>query len=63
MLLQDEVSLLRHPGAHHKKLLDGAYALFRAQLIGREDLADLLEQADGALAYAVEALLDESRSE
>jgi hypothetical protein len=58
-LLRDEAALLRHPGAHHKKLIDGAYALHRAQLIGRDDLADLLEQADGALAYAVEALLDE----
>lgn len=51
--------MLRHPGAHHKKLLDEAHALHRAQLIDRDDLADLLELADGALAYAVEALLDE----
>jgi hypothetical protein len=46
-------------GHTHKKLLDEAYALHRAHLIGCDDLADLLEQADGALAYAVEALLDE----
>lgn len=59
-LLRDEAALLRHPGAHHRKLLDEANALYGTQLIGREDLADLLEQADGALAYAVEALLDES---
>ncbi len=58
-LLRDEEALLRHPVAHHKKLIDGACALHRAQLIGHADLADLLEQADGALAYAVEALLDE----
>lgn len=58
-LLRDEAALLRHPGAHHKKLIDGAYALYRAQLIGSDNLADLLEQADGALEYAVEALLDE----
>jgi len=58
-LLRDEAALLRHPGAHHKKLIDGAYALHRGQLIGSDDLADLLEQADGALEYAVEALLDE----
>ena len=58
-LLQDEAALLRHPGAHHKKLLDEAHALHRAQLIDRDALADLLELADGALAYAVEALLDE----
>jgi|GEM_PF-1325794 len=58
-LLRDEAALLRHPGAHHRKLLDEAYALHRAQLIDRDDLTDLLEQADGALEYAVEALLDE----
>ena len=58
-LLRDEAALLRQPGGHHKKLLDGAHALHRAKLIDRDDLADLLEQADGALAYAVEALLDE----
>ncbi len=58
-LLRDKAALLRHPGAHHKKLIDGAYALHRAHLIGSDDLADLLEQADGALEYAVEALLDE----
>jgi hypothetical protein len=58
-LLRDEAALLRHPGAHHKKLLDAAHALHRAQLIDSDDLADLLEQADSALEYAVEALLDE----
>ncbi|XVO86069.1 hypothetical protein ACQ9Y2_20225 [Pseudomonas palleroniana] len=58
-LLRDEAALLRQPGAHHKKLLDEAHALHRAGLIDRDDLADLLEQADGALAYAVEALVDE----
>ena len=58
-LLQDDEALLRHPGAHHRKLLDEAHALHKAQLIDRDRLADLLELADGALAYAVEALLDE----
>lgn len=58
-LLRDEAALLRHPAAHHRKLLDDAHALHRAHLIDRDELADLLEQADGALAYAVEALLDE----
>jgi hypothetical protein len=58
-LLRDEAALLRQPGAHYKKLLDGAHALHRAELIDRDVLADLLEQADGALAYAVEALLNE----
>lgn len=59
-LLRDEAASLRTPGAHHKKLVEGAYELHRAQLIDRDDLVDLLEQADGALAYAVEALLDEA---
>ena len=54
--------LLRHPGASHKKLREGAYALHGAQLINCEHLADLLEQTDGALAYAVEAPLDERSS-
>lgn len=58
-LLRDEAALLRHPGAHHRKLLDEAHALHRAQMINLDVLADLLEQADGALEYAVEALLDE----
>ncbi|NWF17026.1 hypothetical protein HX785_25330 [Pseudomonas reactans] len=57
-LLRDEVALLRQPGAYHKILVSLAHALHRDQIISREDLSDLLEQADGALAYAVEALLD-----
>jgi hypothetical protein len=55
--LQDEAALLRHPGACHKVLVDEAHALHRANLIDRDGLNDLLEQANGALAYAVEALL------
>lgn len=47
-LLRDEAALMRHPGAHHKKLMNGAYELHRAQLIRPDDLADLLEQADCA---------------
>ncbi|WLG73614.1 hypothetical protein [Pseudomonas simiae] len=61
--LQDEPALLRHPGSRHKVLVDEAYALHRANLIDRDGLSDLLEQADGALAYAVEALLDEPNEE
>jgi len=56
-MLKDEATLLEHPGAHHKALLSKAYALHRAQVINGDDLSDLLEQADGALAYAVEALI------
>ena len=62
-MLKDEVSLLEHPGAHHKSLLSEAHALHRAQVINRDDLSDLLEQADGALAYAVEALFDHQPGE
>ena len=57
-MLRDEAALLEHPGAHHKALLVRAYALHRDQVIDHDDLSDLLEQADGALAYAVEALFD-----
>jgi hypothetical protein len=57
-LLRDEAALLEHPGLHHKALLTRAYALHQSLLIDRDDLSDLLEQADGALAYAVEALFD-----
>jgi len=57
-LLRDQAALLEHPGAHHKALLTQAHALHRGQLIDRDTLSDLLEQADGALAYAVEALID-----
>ncbi|SFU80798.1 hypothetical protein [Pseudomonas sp. OV546] len=57
-LLRDEAALLSHPGAHHKALLSKAHSLYRAQVISCDDLSDLLEQADGALAYAVEALMD-----
>ena len=62
-LLRDEAALLEHPGSHHKALLTQAYALHRNQVIDRDDLSDLLEQADGALAYAVEALFDRQLGE
>ncbi|NWC72003.1 hypothetical protein HX873_29310 [Pseudomonas sp. P7758] len=61
--LRDKQALIRHPGAHHKVLVDEAHALHRANLIDRDGLSDLLEQADCALAYAVEALLDEPGEE
>jgi hypothetical protein len=57
-LLRDEIALLKCPGAHHKLLLSQAHALHRNNVIDRDGLSDLLEQADGALAYAVEALID-----
>lgn len=58
LLLRDETALLENPGRHHKALLIQAHALHRDQVINRDELSDLLEQADGALAYAVEALID-----
>lgn len=62
-LLRDEAALLVRPGSHHRRLVEDAYALHRAQMIDRDDLSDLLEQADGALAYAVEALLDDDNGQ
>ncbi|MGO4097224.1 hypothetical protein [Pseudomonas sp. TAF7] len=58
LILRDEAALLENPGRHHKTLLIQAHTLLRLQLINRDDLSDLLEQADGALAYAVESLID-----
>jgi predicted metal-dependent hydrolase len=63
LLLRDDIALLAAPGAHHKTLLSQAHALHRAEVIDRDDLSDLLEQADGALAYAIEALLDQPSAE
>lgn len=57
-LLRDDVSLLANPGARHKALLIQAHALHLSQVIDADDLSDLLELADGALAFAVESLLD-----
>jgi len=58
LLLNDSVALLEDPGAQHKALLRTAHSLHRSQVIDRDDLSDMLELADGALAYAVEALID-----
>jgi hypothetical protein len=57
-LLRDELALLAMPGAHHKALLRQAHALHQDQVIDGDELGDLLELADAALAYAVESLLD-----
>ena len=62
-MLRDEVALLERPGAHHKALLVQAHTLHREHVIDRDDLSDLLEQADSALCYAVEALLDRQSTE
>ena len=58
VMLRDEVALLAMPGAHHKALLRQAHALHQGHEIDADELSDLLELADAALAYAVESLLD-----
>lgn len=63
LLLRDDKALLVAPGTHHKALLRRAHALHENQVIDSDDLSDLLEQADGALAYAVEAMLDSEHGE
>ena len=50
--------MLLQPGAHDKALLTQAYALHENKLIDSDDLRGLLELADGALAFAVESMLD-----
>lgn len=62
-LLQNEGSLLGSPGVHHRALLKQAHALHQSQVINHADLSDLLELADGALAYAMELLLDGDNNE
>lgn len=57
VMLRDEVALLAMPGAHHKALLRQAHALHQGHVIDADELSDLLELADAALAYAVESLL------
>lgn len=58
VMLRDDVALFVMPGAHHKALLKQAHALHQGHVIDADDLSDLLELADAALAYAVESLLD-----
>lgn len=58
IMLRDEAALLAMPGAHHKSLLRQAHALHQGHVIDADELGDLLELADAALAYAVESLLD-----
>jgi hypothetical protein len=57
-MLRDDAALLAKPGAHHKSLLKHAHALHQDQLIDADDLGELLEFADAALAFAVESMLD-----
>ncbi|POA33668.1 hypothetical protein C1891_21265 [Pseudomonas sp. GW456-12-1-14-TSB6] len=57
-MASDDVALLAMPGAHHKALLKQANALHQGQVIDSDDLSDMLEFADAALAFAVESMLE-----
>lgn len=58
VMLRDKVALLAMPAAHHKALLTQAHALHQGHEIDADELGDLLELADAALAFAIESLLD-----
>ncbi|MBI6669043.1 hypothetical protein B1F77_17830 [Pseudomonas syringae] len=62
-LLDDSTALLACPGVHHKLLLQRACALHTSQIVSAEEYSDMLELADGALAYAIEAHLSLPASE
>lgn len=62
-MLMDQPALLAQPGAHHKALLVWANTLHRQKLINGDELGEMLELADGALAFAIEAMLDISSDE
>ncbi|PBQ22007.1 hypothetical protein CCL08_01675 [Pseudomonas congelans] len=57
-LLDDSKALLTSPGVHHKLLVQHAGALHTARIVSLQEYSDMLELADGALAYAIEAQLD-----
>ncbi|RXT69807.1 hypothetical protein [Pseudomonas syringae] len=57
-LLDDSMALLACPGIHHKVLIQEAWALHTSQIVSPEEYSDMLELADGALAYAIEAQID-----
>lgn len=56
-LLEDSTALLACPGLHHKLLLQRACSLRTSKIVSKEEYSDMLELADGALAYAIEAQL------
>jgi len=56
-LLEDSTALLACPGVHHKLLLQRACALHTSKIVNAEEYSDMLELADGALAYAIEEQL------
>lgn len=55
--LRDRQALLSAPETHFRRLKLQAYGLHQAQTIDRDDLCEMLELADSALAYALEELL------
>ncbi|MEE3924706.1 hypothetical protein [Pseudomonas viridiflava] len=57
-LLDDSTTLLATPGVHHKLLIRRAGELHSLRIVDRDQFSDMLELADGALAYAIEAQLD-----
>jgi hypothetical protein len=62
-VLRDDPALIAKPGTHHKLLLTSAHALHHDNIINDDDLSDLLELADGALAFAVEAMIENDSNE
>lgn len=56
-LLEDSTALLACPGVHHKLLLQRACALHTSKIVNADEYSDMLELADGALAYAIEEQL------
>ncbi|WP_122414069.1 hypothetical protein [Pseudomonas viridiflava] len=57
-LLDDSTALLASPGVHHKLLIRRAGELHSLLIVDRDQYSDMLELADGALAYAIEAQFD-----
>ncbi|MDU8427634.1 hypothetical protein RYA99_03215 [Pseudomonas syringae pv. actinidifoliorum] len=53
VLLDDSTALLATPGIHHKLLIKRANEMHSLQIVSPEELSDMLELADGALAYAI----------
>ncbi len=58
VLLEDSTALLATPSIHHKLLIKRAGELCSLRIVSPEEFGDMLELADGALAYAIEAQLD-----
>lgn len=59
--LRDRKALLSAPDLHFQRLKLQAYGLHQAQTIDRDDLCEMLELADSALAFAIEENCSEVR--